>query len=128
MSSATTPRASTASGAIGHNLSRNTFNHNKTGVNFFGSSGTLSRNTFIANHLGFTSTSNELPDFGATLDHNRFVRNVDGIHVEDGGNGLLGNTAVRNTGWGIFAPGSADLGGNRAFRNGNSPQCVGVAC
>ena len=114
--------------ATGHTVTRNAFTHNTTGVNFFSSGGTLSRNIFTGNGVGFTSTGNEAPDFGATLDHNLFARNRDGIHVEDGGNGLQGNTAVRNTGWGIFAPGSADLGSNRAFRNGNSPQCVGIVC
>jgi len=114
--------------AIGHNVSRNAFNHNKTGVSFLSSGGTLSRNSFTGNDVGFTSSGNQQPDFGAALDHNLFERNGDGIHVEDGGNGLQGNTAVRNTGWGIDAPGSTDLGGNHAFRNGNSPQCVGVAC
>ena len=114
--------------AIGHTVTRNAFTHNSTGINLFASGGTLSRNTFTGNDVGFTSTGNEAPDFGATLDHNLFARNRDGIHVEDGGNGLQGNTAVRNTGWGIFAPGSADLGSNRAFRNGKSPQCVGVVC
>ena len=110
------------------NVSRNPFNHNKTGVSFLSSGGTLSRNSFTGNDVGFTSSGDQQPDFGAALDHNLFVRNGDGIHVEDGGNGLQANIAVRNTGWGIYAPGSTDLGGNHAFRNGNSPQCVGVAC
>ena len=114
--------------AVGHTVTRNAFTHNKTGVNFLSSGGTLSRNAFTGNDIGFTSSGNVEPDFGATLDRNLFVRGGDGIHVEDGGNGLQGNTAVHNTGWGIFAPGSSDLGSNHAFRNGNSPQCVGVAC
>ena len=85
-------------------------------------------NAFSGNDVGFTSSGDEEPDFSATLDHNIFVRNGDGIHVEDGGNSLKANSAGRNTGWGIYAPGSTDLGGNRAFGNGNSPQCVGVTC
>lgn len=114
--------------ALGHNLSYNAFTNNKTGVNFTTSGGTLTWNAFSGNDVGFTSSGDEEPDFSATLDHNIFVRNGDGIHVEDGGNSLKANTAGRNTGWGIYAPGSTDLGGNRAFGNGNSPQCVGVTC
>ena len=39
-----------------------------------------------------------------------------------------GNDARNNTGWGIYAPGATDLGGNTAAHNGNQPQCVGVVC
>jgi parallel beta-helix repeat protein len=44
------------------------------------------------------------------------------------GTSLSGNSARKNTRWGIHAPGAVDLGGNTASGNGNQPQCVGVAC
>jgi hypothetical protein len=55
----------------------------------------------------------------------------DGIRVGEGqtANLLRGNRADHNTRLGIdAAPGTTDGGGNRAARNGDSRQCVGVAC
>lgn len=62
-----------------------------------------------------------------TLEGNRFVRNGDAVFLESVA-ALRGNVAHHNTGWGIYAPGATDLGGNRAWRNGTEPQCVGVTC
>lgn len=42
--------------------------------------------------------------------------------------GVGGNDVRGSTGWGIYAPGATDLGGNRAGGNGSDPQCVGVVC
>ena len=59
------------------------------------------------------------------LDGNTFTRNGDGViidtrtHVGD-------NTAIGNTGYGLFVPQAVDLGGNVAHRNG--VDCVGVVC
>ncbi len=66
------------------------------------------------------------------LKRNTFTRNGDGVVLAGSSAGVgvsLGaTTAFRNDGWGIYAPGATDLGGNRSRRNGNQPQCVGVAC
>lgn len=42
--------------------------------------------------------------------------------------GVGGNDVRGSTGWGIYAPGATDLGGNTARGNGSDPQCVGVVC
>jgi hypothetical protein len=87
----------------------------------------LRENVFVRNGVGFRG-----PDTAETaqviLDRNTFRRNGDGILVEFPGASLSGNSAIRNTRWGIFAPGAIDLGGNIARGNGNEPQCVGVVC
>jgi hypothetical protein len=116
-----------SSGAPGHNISLNAFINNKTGVRFFASGGTVSHNSFTGNDVGFTSSGGgDL--FTAELDRNVFLKNGDGIFIPDQGISLQANTAIRNSRWGIYAPESTDLGGNTAFGNGNSPQCVGVVC
>ncbi|MGY4642825.1 right-handed parallel beta-helix repeat-containing protein [Cellulomonas sp. URHB0016] len=99
-----------------------------TGVLVAGGAGTFDDNTFRGNGVGFHHVqSSEGP---TTLRGNVFRLNGDGIVVENGDPSVrLGqNTARRNTGWGIDAPGVTDLGGNTARRNGNEPQCVGVVC
>jgi len=76
-------------------------------------------------------------DLAETSDANVLVDNValdnggDGIRVGAGEtpNVLGGNQADRNALLGIdAAPGTIDRGGNRAARNGDSRQCVGVRC
>jgi parallel beta-helix repeat protein len=53
----------------------------------------------------------------------------DGIDVADAGNTLTKNHADKNVDLGIFAaPGNVDGGGNKAHKNGNPAQCVGVSC
>jgi len=81
----------------------------------------------VKNRTGFTA-SEEAESFVAVLKRNRFLRNRDGIYVTDGGVSLGSNRAIANKRYGIYAPGVVDLGGNRARRNGHSPQCVGVVC
>jgi parallel beta helix pectate lyase-like protein len=92
----------------------------------------LSDNVFRGNDVGYTVTAG-LPDgypvtYSATLERNSFIANGDAIRVTTPGTSLGDNTARRNTGWGIYAPGATDLGGNVSRGNGNSPQCVGVVC
>jgi hypothetical protein len=42
---------------------------------------------------------------------------------------LAGNVAASNGGYGIEAlRGAHDSGGNRAFGNGNQPQCLNIVC
>jgi parallel beta-helix repeat protein len=79
-----------------------------------------------------------LPDDPAqTSDANTLTDNValdnggDGIHVDGGqpANLLRANQADRNTQLGIdAATGAIDGGANRAARNGDARQCVGVSC
>lgn len=60
---------------------------------------------------------------------NTFVRNHDAIRALPGADVRLGDNVVRSsTGWGIYAPGAVDLGGNRAWGNAREPQCTGVVC
>lgn len=82
-------------------------------------------NTFVGNSVGYQADGSI-----DRLENNTFVRNGDAIHITDAaGAALGGNLAVDNTGWGIHATGDVvDLGGNRAARNGNEPQCTGVTC
>jgi hypothetical protein len=90
---------------------------------------TIRQNTFTGNGSG-VSASEDAEDYSGTLVGNTFTRNGDGVNLPASPETLSlgGNRAVRNTGWGIYAPGATDLGGNAARGNGNSPQCVGVAC
>ncbi len=89
---------------------------------------TLTGNQFRGNGTGFTLAPATTAGYTALLQSNVFRANGDGIRVGLPGTSLGDNTAVHNTGWGIYAPGAVDLGGNTARRNGNLPQCVGVAC
>jgi hypothetical protein len=95
--------------------------------------GTIARNTFRYNDTGFQGTAAP-PRLGSlTLQDNVFVRNGDGIITDPTGEDwttleLGGNRADRNDGWGIYAPGVTDLGGNTARGNTNEPQCTGVVC
>jgi hypothetical protein len=61
------------------------------------------------------------------MDGDELVRNRDAVVVEMVGS-LRDTRAVRNTGIGIHAPLTTDLGGNVAFGNGVEPQCTGVVC
>ena len=88
----------------------------------------LRGSTFERNGTGYTATAGTPDGYAALLEGNTFSRNGDGIRAEVPGTSLRQNTATRNTGWGIYAPGAVDLGGNVARRNGRSPQCVGVVC
>jgi len=66
---------------------------------------------------------------GSSLEKNAVsTSGLDGIHVDAPTTTITKNTSVRNTGLGIFAPGAADGGGNKASGNGNAAQCVGVVC
>jgi parallel beta-helix repeat protein len=58
----------------------------------------------------------------------RFNRD-DGIGVEQPGNTVSRNQAIRNFDWGIEAvEGTIDGGGNRASSNGQRAQCLNVVC
>jgi hypothetical protein len=101
-----------------------------------GASATVQGNRFTGNGRGVEGhvLDEEWATFNVLLENNYFTRNGDAIYVPDAfladptGYRLKGNRAIKNTGWGIYAPRATDLGGNVARGNGNQPQCVGVAC
>jgi hypothetical protein len=101
-----------------------------------GASVDVQRNGFVRNGRGIEGVvlDEEWATFRVLLENNSFTRNRDAVHVPDAfladptGYRLKGNRAIKNTGWGIYAPRATDLGGNVARGNGNQPQCVGVAC
>lgn len=72
-----------------------------------------------------------MPPF--TAEDSRAVGNVitkstgTGILTELSGLSVGSNTATKNGGYGIYAPGAVDLGGNVAYGNALG-QCVGVVC
>jgi hypothetical protein len=93
-------------------------------------------NLFTGNGRGVEGhvLDEEWATFNVLLENNYFTRNGDAIYVPDAflanptGYRLKGNRAIKNTGWGIYAPRATDLGGNVSRGNGQQPQCVGVAC
>lgn len=95
----------------------------------------VENNTFTQNEVGVEFTrSAPLPgDPPPTADGSRAVGNVltrntgTGIKTDLPGLAVGGNTAKKNGGYGIYAPGAIDLGGNIAFGN-TLGQCVGVVC
>jgi hypothetical protein len=118
-------------------VERNAFVGNDVAVHFGPGAGTTVRgNVFTGNRRGIESPAfdEEQGTFKVLLQDNALTRNGDAIYLPDAflptptGFSLKGNRAIRNTGWGIYAPRSTDLGGNVARGNGNQPQCVGVAC
>ncbi|QHT55070.1 hypothetical protein GXP71_02510 [Cellulomonas sp. H30R-01] len=121
-------------GAWGANVvSGSEFLDNGTAIDLRSSSGRILDNVFRGNGLGFTTDGSDPTWFAETLVRgNLFERNDDAIffdEIEGGPNTRLEkNTANYNRGWGIHAPGVVDGGGNKAKRNGNEPQCVGVVC
>ncbi|WP_331546426.1 right-handed parallel beta-helix repeat-containing protein [Propionicimonas sp.] len=92
----------------------------------------IENNTFVYNTAGAIFTGSTLPD-AEIWAPGRAVNNVlkrnkgTGITSELAGLEVGGNTATRNGGYGINAPGAVDLGGNTAYGN-KLGQCVGVVC
>lgn len=108
-------------------LLRNTFVGNAVGVETWGQTH-LADNEFRRNGRGVVQGDTFLEETrDLVMERNTFVGNGDGLYAE-GRVYLQGTLAVRNSGWGIFAPNAVDLGGNVAYRNGNDPQCVGLVC
>lgn len=81
----------------------------------------------------FTRTPSLDPEIPATAERSRAIGNVvtqnsgTGILTELSGLEVGDNTVTKNGGYGIYAPGAVDLGGNVASRNALG-QCVGVVC
>lgn len=109
----------------------NTFLGNGTAIDAGSGEGVFRENVFEGNGTAFTASgSTPEPWGGATLLlDNRFEGNGDAIVVTAGAQTELGgNVVLGSSGWGIYAPGAVDLGGNVAYGNGRSPQCTGVVC
>lgn len=114
------------SGLGATHVERTAFHDNGTGVvSSYAAATTVETSAFHRNGTGFRG---EPDSAGDVLRNNAFLRNGDGVVTQEPGTSLGRNLAVGSTGWGIHAPGAVDLGGNRAWGNGNQPQCVGVAC
>ncbi|MBO9554522.1 right-handed parallel beta-helix repeat-containing protein [Cellulomonas sp.] len=113
-------------------IQRSTISGNTTGVLAEPAGGTIQGTTFRGNGTAFSATVAPFA-WDLVLQDNVVVRGGDGIVVQATGEDwtalkLGGNRVDGNTGWGIYAPGVTDLGGNTARGNGNEPQCTGVVC
>ncbi len=84
----------------------------------------------IVRHAGEDGVHVDAGIAGTVLERNRaFGAGDDGIQVDSTASVLTGNRASLNQDLGIEAvPGVTDGGGNRAHRNGNPAQCLGVVC
>ena len=106
-------------------LHQSVLRDNGTAVRMGETYGSIVGNTFVRNDVAVVGTGEWAT---TTIEGNEFRRNGDAILSVGVGSTLERNTAIRNERWGIHAPGAVDLGGNRAWGNGNEPQCVGVVC
>lgn len=110
----------------------NTISSSSVGINFAGSSGSISNNMLTGNGQGvqlLVPSDRSLYPL-ARVTGNRVSGSVqEGIRL-DGGSGAAigGNAVVDNGSYGIYTPGAVDLGGNHASGNKSTPQCVGVIC
>jgi parallel beta-helix repeat protein len=134
-----------------------TYTHNKLSKNgvaglepFNGVSLNISKNQVFKNHVGIDLFNTDISALknnkvrsntldgihtGAGSSGDLLIKNHsnknghDGIHVDNAGNTLTKNHADKNVNLGIFAvAGNIDGGGNKAYKNGNLLQCVGVVC
>lgn len=98
-------------------VENNTFDRNEVGVEFT-----------IAPALGSIPEDPPPTAQGSRAVGNVLTKNTGtGIKTELSGLEVGGNTATKNGGYGIYAPGAVDVGGNVASRNALG-QCVGVIC
>lgn len=110
---------------------RSTFTGNTRALVLGEWGGTVADNTLRDNDEAIV-TDGTVDDWyeSVLVERNVLRRNGDGIVLElrPGAVSLRGNDVRSGAGWGIYAPGAVDLGGNRAISNRNDPQCVGVVC
>ena len=115
-------------------LEGNTFTGNNTAVSYYEGGGSVRDNVFASNGKALTMTDVSIYDCGSVcpttpISGNRVSNNTgDGIVITDSNVSLKNNISTFNHGWGINTPGAEDQGGNIAFGNYRSPQCVGVVC
>ncbi|WP_210479094.1 NosD domain-containing protein [Naasia sp. SYSU D00948] len=115
----------------GYDIVGNVFTKNTIGI-YTEDNVTLTGNEFTQNGTALKSGPYHEDDFHifipiARLDGNYFARNGDAVLLEIPSE-LKETTAIRNSGYGIYAPRATDLGGNVAYGNGIEPQCTGVVC
>ena len=111
-------------------ISGNLFQDNTRSITAEHGGANITGNRFVRNVETFDGAPR------ATLTGNTFTDNTNGINVQPPPpdsdltyvTSLGTNTSIGNSGWGIYAPGATDLGGNVARQNGNRPQCIGVVC
>jgi parallel beta-helix repeat protein len=110
-------------------ITHNAVFRNQIGIELFTTTGSLVRGNDVRTSVG-DGIHGVSGSTGNLFAGNSSHRNgADGIDVEDPGNTIRRNHANRNHDLGIFAAaGNIDGGGNTAHHNGNSAQCVGVAC
>ncbi|WP_258724838.1 hypothetical protein [Cellulomonas sp. NS3] len=114
-------------GSFGHVLlTSNTFRDNTLAVDGDDPM-TLRRNRFVENETAVLAVDPLEMGVTVDLDGDTFLRNGDAVYAT-GPSRIANVTAVRSSGWGIYAPNGVDGGGNVARGNGNEPQCVGVVC
>ncbi|MFS0701623.1 right-handed parallel beta-helix repeat-containing protein [Cellulomonas sp. 179-A 4D5 NHS] len=107
-------------------MTSNTFRRNVLAVDGSDTM-TLRGNRFVGNDRAVVATDPREQGVTIDIDGDTFTRNGDAIWASTASR-IANVTAVRNTGWGIYAPNAVDGGGNVARANGNEPQCVGVVC
>ncbi|GEA87166.1 hypothetical protein [Cellulomonas cellasea] len=116
----------------GATLIGNTFVDNDVVVAASGAGRQVHGNTFAGNGLAVGAGMRWWIGWGDgpnVVVDNVFRGNHDAIVSEPGADLHLGDNVVTgSTGWGIYAPGAVDLGGNRAWGNAREPQCTGVVC
>ena len=107
----------------------NTFTKNKVGLKVARDGMSIENNTFQQNVDGIVlEPPDDIGVTGSTITGNIFKNNTgSGIRSLPGLAAIGNNTATNNGGYGIYAPGATDLGGNVAYRN-KLGQCVGVTC
>jgi len=115
--------------STGLRFEHNDLKQNRIGIELFNTDA-----SFITDNKIQTSTLDGIHSFNGSTG-NLFKKNhvdkngADGIDVLDAGNTIAKNHADKNVNLGIFAAaGNIDGGGNKAKKNGNAAQCVGVTC
>jgi parallel beta-helix repeat protein len=116
-------------GSTGNTVAGNRVRGGGDGITVIGSTGNRVSWNRISD-AGYAGIYVSEDSSGNRLDWNFATRSgLSGLLIEGSGNSLARNTATFNHEHGIHAPdGTVDGGGNRAFGNTLSPQCVGVAC
>jgi parallel beta-helix repeat protein len=107
-------------------VSTNYLTNNSTGVLVRGASTNTQLLQNRADQNNFSGLAVESVPTGTLVSGNVAMRSGgNGIDVRSPATTVTGNTAVLNTGYGIFAvPGVTDGGGNRAYGNGQPAQCT----
>ena len=106
-------------------IDHNTFAHNAVAITTVYSTH-LNGNVFTGNETALTAQDSGLKE-SIAMQANVFTGNGNAVYLLVKSR-IQSTVAVNNSGYGIYAPGATDLGGNIAFGNGRQPQCTGVVC